>query len=107
MSLLVYPAQMMSGTGVTAMIVRHPGLRMSMIAALVGGIALAATGAEPPADHPCQKLTGVERTQCEQRNREREKDKAPTAAAEPAEPPPPDTKSEGNEQSDTADPPQG
>jgi hypothetical protein len=101
----------MSGAGVTAMIVRYPGLRMSLFAALLGGILLAATAtaAEPPADRPCQKLTGAERTRCERQNRERKRDETPAPAAEPAEPPPPppDTKSDGNEQSDTADPPQG
>jgi len=79
---------------------------MSLIGAVFGGLAgalsLATVAAEEepqPPDEPCQKLTGVERTQCERRSQEQ---------AEEAEkdPPPPDTKSEGNEQSDTADPPE-
>jgi hypothetical protein len=72
---------------------------MTVIAALFG-LALPANAADEPKppDEPCQKLTGAERTECERRqtrSEEAEKDE-----------PPPDTKSEGNDQSDTADPPE-
>ena len=82
---------------------RRHRLLASTLGALVGTLALAACAAEekPPPDDPCQKLTGEERTECERPN------EPPPAAAEQDEPPPPDTESEGNEQSDTADPPQG
>lgn len=84
-------------------------LGVSMIGALLSGLALAACAAdEPPAADPCQKLTGAERAECEQRGREQDREPAatPPPEAQQTEPPPPDTKSEGNEQSDTADPPQ-
>jgi hypothetical protein len=79
---------------------RHHGLLASALGALICIIGLAACAAEekPPAEEPCQKLTGAERTECE-------RPKAPPAEAQQDEPPP-DTKSEGNDQSDTADPPQ-
>ena len=82
--------------------VRRHGLLATALGAWVGVIGLAACAAEqePPAEDPCQKLTGAERTQCE-------RPKTPPAEAKQDEPPPPDTKSEGNDQSDTADPPQG
>jgi hypothetical protein len=77
---------------------------MTVIGALFGGMAgalvsTADAAEEPkPPDEPCQKLTGPERTQCERRQK-------PADEAEREEPPP-DTKSEGNDHSDTADPPQ-
>ncbi len=71
-----------------------------LLAGLAGALALTAGAAEEPKppDEPCQKLTGVERTKCERRQEQADE-------AEKAEPPP-DTKSEGNDQSDTADPPE-
>lgn len=88
--------------------VHRLGFHMSMIGALVSGMLLAASAtAERPPERPCQKLTGAARTECESRERDRERQEAPPAPAVPAEPPPPDTKGEGNDQSDTADPPQG
>jgi hypothetical protein len=97
------------------MIVRYPGLRLSMIGALASCVAasfivaLAASAAEPkPAESVCQKLTGADRTECERRVREQDVEHERAAAPQP-EPdrnePPPDTKSEGNDDSDTADPP--
>jgi len=90
------------------MIVRRLSLRLSMIGALASCIASAwaVHAAEPsPADSPCQKLTGADRTECERRVREQEQERA--AAPQPDQnEPPPDTKSEGNDDSDTADPPQ-
>jgi hypothetical protein len=82
--------------------VRRHRLLATALGAWVGVIGLAACAAEqkPPAEDPCQKLTGAERTECE-------RPKTPPAEAKQDEPPPPDTKSEGNDQSDTADPPQG
>lgn len=73
---------------------------MSLIVAALCGLALAVGAAEepPPQDEPCQKLTGPERTECERR--QQQSDEAGKEA------PPPDTRSEGDEQSDTADPPQ-
>jgi hypothetical protein len=87
---------------------RNVTLRLSMIAALAGWIALAAVAADPkPADSPCQKLTGADRTECERLVREKERQRPEASRPEPEqkEPPPPDTESEGNDQSDTADPP--
>ena len=80
--------------------VRRHRLLASGLGALVGIAALAACAAdeEPPPYDPCQKLTGAQRTQCE-------RPKQPPAEAKQDEPPP-DTKSEANEESDTADPPQ-
>ena len=82
----------------------RPGLLARALASTVGAllVGLAACAAEqkpPPAEDPCQKLTGAERTECQ-------RPKTPPAEAKQDEPPPPDTKSEGNDQSDTADPPQ-
>lgn len=82
----------------------RPGLLARALASTVGallvGLAACAAGQKPPpAEDPCQKLTGAERTECE-------RPKAPPGEAKQDEPPPPDTKSEGNDQSDTADPPQ-
>ena len=92
------------------MIVRPLSLRRSMIGALASCIASAwaVHAADPsPADSPCQKLTGADRTECERLVREKERQRAEASRPEPEqkEPPPPDTKSEGNDQSDTADPP--
>jgi hypothetical protein len=94
------------------MIVRPPGLRLSTIGALASLMAaLAANAADqppPPVESSCQKLTGADRSECERRIREQELEHE-RAAAPPPEPdrnePPPDTKSEGNDDSDTADPP--
>jgi hypothetical protein len=72
---------------------------MGALLGVIGPAACAAEQKPPPAEDPCQKLTGAERTECE-------RPKAPPAEAKQDEPPPPDTKSEGNDQSDTADPPQ-
>lgn len=90
------------------MIFRRTNLRLSMIGAFIGLIALAAAAADPqPAQSPCQKLTGADRTECERlvRAKERQRPEASRPEPEQNEPPPPDTKSEGNDQSDTADPP--
>ena len=79
----------------------RPGL-IAFVGTLLGVIGLAACAADqkpPPTEDPCQKFTGAERTECE-------RPKEPPAEAKQDEPPPPDTKSEGNDQSDTADPPQ-
>ena len=83
----------------------RPGLLARALAGTVGAllVGLAACAAEqkpPPAEDPCQKLTGAQRTACE-------RPKEPPPAAADQDEPPPDTKSEGNDQSDTADPPQG
>jgi hypothetical protein len=96
------------------MIVRYPGLRLSMIGALASCVAasfivaLAASAAEPkPAESVCQKLTGADRTECERRVREQQRERAAAPLPEPDQSePPPDTKSEANDDSDTADPPQ-
>jgi len=91
------------------MIVQRTHLRLSMIGALAGLVAsLAAAAAEPkPAESPCQKLTGADRTECERRVREQEQERAAAPQPEPDQnEPPPDIKSEGNDDSDTADPPQ-
>jgi hypothetical protein len=92
------------------MIVRRLSLRLSMIGALASCIAIAwaAHAADPnPAASPCQKLTGADRTECERQVREQEQERAPARRPEPEQnEPPPDTKSEGNDDSDTADPPQ-
>jgi hypothetical protein len=92
------------------MIVRRLSLRLSMIGALASCIASAwaVHAADPsPADSPCQKLTGADRTECERRVREQEQERAAAPQPEPDQnEPPPDTKSEGNDDSDTADPPQ-
>jgi hypothetical protein len=87
--------------------VRRQGLLATALGAWVSVIGLAACAADqkPPAEDPCQKLTGAARTECE-RPDERSRT-PPPAEAKQDEPPPPDTKSEGNDQSDTADPPQG
>ena len=90
------------------MIVRRLSLRLSMIGTLASCIAAAwaAQSADPiPADSPCQKLTGADRTECERRIREQERERAAQPEPEPNEPPP-DTQGEGNDDSDTADPPQ-
>ena len=82
-------------------------LRLSTIGAFAACVALTAAAAEPkPAESPCQKLTGADRTECE-RLVEKERQRAAASRPEPGqkEPPPPDTKSEGNDESDTADPP--
>jgi hypothetical protein len=87
------------------MSIRHVTLRLSTIGALVGWVALAAVAADQkPADSPCQKLTGADRTECERLVRERQRPEASRPEPEQSDPPP-DTKSEGNDQSDTADPP--
>jgi hypothetical protein len=80
-----------------------------MIGALAGLVALAAAAAEPkPAESPCQKLTGADRTECERLIREKEQQRPEASRPEPEQSePPPDTKSEGNDESDTADPPRG
>ena len=90
------------------MIVRRFSLRLSMIGALASCIAIAWSvhAADPsPADSPCQKLTGADRTECERRVREQEQERAAPPRPDQNEPPP-DTESEGNDDSDTADPPQ-
>jgi hypothetical protein len=90
------------------MIIRRTHLRLSMIGALAGLVALAAAAADPePAQSPCQKLTGADRTECERLVREKEQRRPEASRPEPeqSEPPPPDIKSEGNDESDTADPP--
>jgi hypothetical protein len=92
------------------MILRHAHLRVSAIGALAGMVALAAAAADQePAASPCQKLTGADRTECERLVREKEQQRPEPSRPEPeqAEPAPPDTKSEGNDQSDTGDPPRG
>jgi hypothetical protein len=98
------------------MIVRRPGLRLStigvlasfMAALVLAGLAASAADQPPPVESPCQKLTGADRTECERRVREQDVEHERAAAPQP-EPdrnePPPDTKSEGNDDSDTADPP--
>jgi hypothetical protein len=81
----------------------------SAIAALAGAAILSAVAADPPPQpRPCRELTGAERTKCEQQAREPDPSRreTPPAAKDENEPPPPDTKSESDEQSDTADPPQ-
>jgi hypothetical protein len=82
-------------------------LRLSTIGALAGFLALTAAAADPkPAEAPCQKLTGADRTECERLvEKERQRPEASRPEPEQNEPPPPDTKSEGNDTSDTADPP--
>ena len=89
------------------MSLRHLTLRLSMIGALAGWVAMAAVAADPkPADSPCQKLTGADRTECERLVREKERQRPEASRPEPEQSePPPDTKSEGNDESDTADPP--
>jgi hypothetical protein len=89
------------------MSLRHVTLRLSMIGALAGCVALAAVAADQkPADPPCQKLTGADRTECERLVREKDRQRPEASRPEPEQSePPPDTKSEGNDQSDTADPP--
>ena len=72
-------------------------LHLIAVALLLAGPAGAAEEPKPP-DEPCQKLTGVERTQCERRQKQSDEARR--------QEPPPDTKSEGNDRSDTADPPQ-
>jgi len=93
------------------MIVQRTHLRLSVIGALAGLVAsLGAAAAEPkPAESPCQKLTGADRTECERLVREKEQQRPEASRPEPeqSEPPPPDTTSEGNDKSDTADPPRG
>jgi len=91
------------------MIARTHRICVGTIAALVGTAILSAVAAEPPPQpRPCRELTGVERTKCEQQAREQDppRRETPPPAADENEPPPPDTKSESDEQSDTADPPQ-
>ena len=88
------------------MSVRSHPILASLLGALLGTAFLSAVAADPPPQpRPCRELTGEERTKCEQQAREQESRKPPPAAADD-EPPPPDTKSESDEQSDTADPPQ-
>jgi hypothetical protein len=65
--------------------------------ALLAGLAGATEEPKPP-EQPCQKLTGVEREQCERRQQQSDEGRR--------EEPPPDTRSEGDGRSDTADPPQ-
>jgi len=92
------------------MILRHTNLRLSTIGALAALVVLAAAAADQqPAASPCQKLTGADRTECERLVREREwqRPEASRPAPEQDEPPPPDTTSEGNDESDTGDPPRG
>jgi hypothetical protein len=92
------------------MIVQRTHLRLGMIGALAGLVAsLAAAAAEPkPAESPCQKLTGADRTECERLVREKEQQRPEASRPEPEQSePPPDTTSEGNDESDTADPPRG
>ena len=84
-------------------------LRVSALVALFGAAILSATAADqPPQQRPCRELTGEERKRCEQQARESDPSRRETAPpkAEEKEPPPPDTRSESDEQSDTADPPQ-
>ena len=91
------------------MSIRWHRIRASTLAALVGAAVLSAGAAEPPPQpRPCRELTGAERTKCEQQAREQNPPRhdPPPPAADENEPPPPDTKSESDEQSDTADPPQ-
>jgi len=91
------------------MIVQRTHLRLSMIGALAAWVALAAVAADQkPADSPCQKLTGADRTECERLVREKEQQRPEASRPEPEQSePPPDTTSEGNDESDTADPPRG
>jgi hypothetical protein len=93
------------------MIARCSSLRLSMIGALFSlAAACAANAADPkpqPEESPCQKLTGADRTECEQRLREQQRERAAAPQPEPEQgEPAPDVKSEGNDDSDTADPPQ-
>lgn len=77
--------------------------------ALIGAALSAAAADQPPQQqHPCRELTGEERTRCEQQVRESDpsRDETPPPKADEKEPPPPDTRSESDQQSDTADPPQ-
>jgi len=91
------------------MSLRHLTLRLSMIGALAAWVAMAAVAADDPqpADSPCTKLTGDDRAECERlvRDKERQRPEASRPEPEQSEPPPPDLKSEGNDESDTADPP--
>ena len=89
------------------MIVRSPWFRVSVFAALLGAASLVAAAEPPPQPRPCRELTGEERTKCEQRAREPDpaRRQTPPPAADEDDAPPPDTKSESDEQSDTADPP--
>ncbi|HKS58476.1 MAG TPA: hypothetical protein VJS12_24495 [Steroidobacteraceae bacterium] len=88
------------------MIVRSPWFRVSVFAALLGAASLVAAAEPPPQPRPCRELTGEERTKCEQRAREPDPARRQTPpAADEDDAPPPDTKSESDEQSDTADPP--
>jgi hypothetical protein len=89
-------------------ICRHR-FRASALAVLLGAAILSAAAADPPPQpHPCRELTGAERTKCEQQVREANPPRPapPPPAADEHEPPPPDITSEGDERSDTADPPQ-
>jgi hypothetical protein len=90
------------------MIIRSPWLRASVLAALIGAVSIAAAADPPPQPRPCRELTGEERTKCEQQAREPDAagPRAQPPAADEDDAPPPDTKSESDEQSDTADPPQ-
>jgi len=83
---------------------------LSAFAALLATAVLPALAADPPPQpEPCKELTGAERTKCEQQASEADpsRRKSPHPAADEKEPPPPDTQSESDEHSDTADPPQG
>ncbi|HKU15583.1 MAG TPA: hypothetical protein VJQ52_14395 [Steroidobacteraceae bacterium] len=97
------------------MIVRRHPIRAAAIGALAAGVLVAAAAAgqtPPPKADDCKELTGAERTRCEQRVKEDEAPPGKESAAPPApvdrsEEPPPDTKSDSDDHSDTADPPQG
>ena len=87
------------------MLVRSLALGFTLIAAAILAVATAAD--PPPQPRPCRELTGEERTRCEQQASESDPSRAtPPPKADEKEPPPPDTKSESDQQSDTADPPQ-
>lgn len=73
-------------------------LQVRALAALAGAVVLTAVAADPPPQpRPCRELTGEERTKCEQQARESDASRQET--------PQPDTRSESDEHSDTADPP--
>jgi hypothetical protein len=78
------------------------------LALICVAIGSAAAADQPPQQRPCRELTGEERTRCEQQASESDPSRreTPPPKAEEKQPPPPDTRSESDEQSDTADPPQ-
>jgi hypothetical protein len=68
------------------MIVRRANLRLSTIGALASLVAWAAAAADSqPAQSPCQKLTGAERTECERLAREKERQRPESSRPEPAQ----------------------